>query len=158
MPHRHWLTESRPGKKKNRRDNSQRFCAQDKTEHIFLYRLDRRQKPRGDQAERCCSVGRQQSCKHWADRQKGDLFTFSTIRTRLIIAQQFAYAHTTAQTSLPRRNKLNESLEWSENKNEARRKCRVTEWGIDIVAQALLVFPLPRRRAPCKNQHYARSW
>ena len=64
------------------------------------------------------SGGVQRSCKCWVDRRKGDLFTFSTIHTRLIIAQQLAYAYIhTAQTTLPRRHKLNEFHSCSENKN-----------------------------------------
>ena len=72
------------------------------------------------------SGGGQRSCKYWVDRRKGNLFTFSTIRTRLIIAQQFAYAHTTAQTSLPRRNKLNESV--NEHKKRRLEKVVLILW------------------------------
>jgi hypothetical protein len=64
------------------------------------------------------SGGVQRSCKCWVDRRKGDLFTFSTIHTRLIIAQQLAYANIhTAQTTLPRRHTLTEFHSCSENKN-----------------------------------------
>ena len=66
------------------------------------------------------SGGEQRSCKCWVDRRIGNLFTISTIYTRLIIAQQFAYAHNPAQTSLPRRNKLNESPEQSEKEKAMR--------------------------------------
>ena len=43
--------------------------------------------------------------------EKGNSFTFLTIHTRLTIAQQYTSATIapTAQTSHPRRNKLNES-------------------------------------------------
>ena len=61
--------------------------------------------------------GKQRSCKCCEDRRKGNLFTFSTIRTRLIIAQQFAYA-LTSQTSRPRRNKLNDSARGGREKQK----------------------------------------
>ena len=61
--------------------------------------------------------GKQRSCKCCEDRRKGNLFTFSTIRTRLIIAQQFAYA-LTSQTSHPRRNKLNDSARGGKEKQK----------------------------------------
>ena len=59
---------------------------------------------------------------------KVNLFAL-TIRTRLIIAQQFAYAHI-AQISLPRRNKLNEAPIHEKQKERDCVPCFVVDRGL----------------------------
>ena len=44
----------------------------------YLYGLERQQQSRADQAD--MSVGGQRSCEYWANRRKGNEFTFDYLR------------------------------------------------------------------------------
>ena len=83
---------------------------------LFATRFERRQKPRADRREEA-EAGNKVASVGQIDRKK--IYLLLAICTRLIIAKQYAYAYT-SQTSLPRRNKLNESLSDPQKKDHSK--------------------------------------